>query len=80
MLTREEVRRLALEAKGRFGLTWPQLGEAVGRSPVYAAMLVHGYGQATRVKGTNQPVQTVGELKGEIRRLTDIESIVQPGG
>ena len=27
MLTREDVRRLALEAKGRLGLTWPQLGE-----------------------------------------------------
>jgi cyanate lyase len=48
MLTREEVRRLALEAKGRLGLTWPQLGDAVGRSPVYAAMLVYGYGQATK--------------------------------
>jgi cyanate lyase len=46
MLTREDVRRLALEAKGRLGLSWPQLGEAVGRSPVYAAMLVYGYGQA----------------------------------
>jgi cyanate lyase len=48
MLTREDVRRLALEAKGRLDLTWPQLGEAVGRSPVYAALLVYGYGQATQ--------------------------------
>jgi cyanate lyase len=48
MLTREDVRRLALEAKMRLGLTWPQLGEAVGHSPVYAAMLVYGYGQATQ--------------------------------
>jgi cyanate lyase len=47
MFTREDVRRLALEAKGRLNLTWPQLGEAVGRSPVYAALLVYGYGQAT---------------------------------
>jgi cyanate lyase len=47
MLTRENVRRLALEAKARLGLTWPQLGESVGRSPVYAALLVYGYGQAT---------------------------------
>jgi cyanate lyase len=47
MVTREDVRRLALESKGRLGLTWPQLGEAVGRSPVYAALLVYGYGQAT---------------------------------
>ena len=29
------------------GLTWPQVAAAVGRSPVYAAMLVYGYGQAT---------------------------------
>jgi cyanate lyase len=47
MLTREEVRELALEAKDRLGLTWPQLGEAIGRSPVYAALLAYGYGQAT---------------------------------
>jgi cyanate lyase len=39
MLTREEVRRLALEAKGHLGLTWPLLGAAVGSSPVYAALL-----------------------------------------
>ena len=47
MLTREDIRRLALESKDRLGLTWTQVGKAVGRSPVYAAMLVYGYGQAT---------------------------------
>src|SRR4051794_22414623 len=47
MLTREEVREQALAAKDRLGLTWPRLGEALGRSPVYAAMLAYGYGQAT---------------------------------
>jgi cyanate lyase len=47
MLTRDEVRALALEAKDRLGLTWPQLGAAIGHSPVYAALLVYGYGQAT---------------------------------
>ena len=38
---------MALEAKDRLGLTWPQVAEAIGRSPVYAALLVYGYGQAT---------------------------------
>src|SRR5262249_47603037 len=47
MLNREELRRLALESKDRLGLTWPQLGAAIGRSPGYAALLVYGYGQAT---------------------------------
>jgi cyanate lyase len=47
MLTREEVRRLALEGKDRLGLNWPQVGRAIGRSPVYAAMLAYGYGAAT---------------------------------
>jgi cyanate lyase len=47
MLSREEVRTLALESKDRLGLTWPQVAEALGRSPVYAALLVYGYGQAT---------------------------------
>jgi cyanate lyase len=47
MLTREEVRKLALEGKDKLGLTWPKVGEAIGRAPVYAALLVYGYGQAT---------------------------------
>jgi cyanate lyase len=47
MLTREQVRVVALENKDKRGITWPQVGEAIGRSPVYAAMLVYGYGQAT---------------------------------
>lgn len=47
MLTRDEIRGLALEGKDRLGLTWPQVAEAIGRSPVYAAFLVYGYGQAT---------------------------------
>jgi cyanate lyase len=47
MLTRDDVRRLALEGRDRLGLTWPALGEAIGRDPVYAALLVYGYGQAT---------------------------------
>ncbi|HYV37220.1 MAG TPA: cyanase [Gemmataceae bacterium] len=47
MMTREEVRTLALDAKDRLGLTWPKVGEAIGRSPVYASLLAYGYGQAT---------------------------------
>jgi len=46
MLTREEVWRLGLEARDRLGVSWAQVGEAIGRSPVYAALLVYGYGQA----------------------------------
>jgi cyanate lyase len=47
MLTREEVRTLALEAKDRLDVSWPKLGQAIGRDPIYAAMLIYGYGQAT---------------------------------
>lgn len=47
MLTREQIRILALQAKEAKKLTWPQLGKKIGRSPVYTAMLVYGYGQAT---------------------------------
>ncbi len=46
MLTREEVSKMALESKERLGLTWPKVGEAINRNPVYAAMLVYGFGQA----------------------------------
>lgn len=47
MLTREEIRSLGLEAKDRLQLTWSSIGESIGRSPVYTAMLVYGYGQST---------------------------------
>ncbi|QEL13472.1 cyanase [Limnoglobus roseus] len=46
-MTRDNIRQLALDAKVRAGLSWPQVGEAIGRSPVYAAYLVYGVGQAT---------------------------------
>jgi cyanate lyase len=47
MLTREEVLKLSLESKDRLGLTWPRIGDSIGRAPIYAALLVYGYGQAT---------------------------------
>jgi len=47
MITREEIRTIALDNKDRQRLTWPQVAQAIGRSPVYAATLVYGYGQAT---------------------------------
>jgi cyanate lyase len=47
MLTREAIRQQALENKERLGLHWTQVGKAIGRSSVYTAMLVYGYGQAT---------------------------------
>jgi cyanate lyase len=47
MQDREPLRAQALDAKAALGLTWEALGERLGRSPVYTAMLVYGYGQAT---------------------------------
>jgi cyanate lyase len=47
MMTREDLRQRALDAKEKLGLTWLKIGSALGRNPVYAAMLVYGYGQAT---------------------------------
>jgi|SRR5579875_22191 len=47
MLTREQIREHALDTKERKGLSWADIGAAIGRSPVYAAMLAYGYGQAT---------------------------------
>ena len=44
---KEQIRDMALQAKESRSLTWPQIGEHISRSPVYAAMLVYGYGQAT---------------------------------
>lgn len=32
-------------------LTWDETGKAIGRSPVYAAMLLYGYGQASEEEG-----------------------------
>jgi cyanate lyase len=48
MMTREELREAALAAKDAKGLSWPDVGKAIGRGPVYAAMLTYGYGQATK--------------------------------
>ena len=50
MLNREQIRVSALEAKSAKGLTWQQLGNEIGRSPVYAAMLVYGYGHASETE------------------------------
>ena len=46
-LYKEVVRDMLLQAKDSKSLTWPQLAGQLGRSPVYTAMLVYGYGQAT---------------------------------
>ena len=63
MLTREEVRKLALESKERLGLSWSRLGEAIGRNPVYAALLAYGYGQATAEEAAGM-VRTLGPAEG----------------
>ena len=46
-LNKEIARDMLLQAKDSKSLTWPQLAGQLGRSPVYTAMLVYGYGQAT---------------------------------
>ena len=46
-LTRQQVMELSLSAKDSKALTWLQLGELIGKSPVYTAMLIYGYGQAS---------------------------------
>ncbi|MBI3546248.1 MAG: cyanase [Gammaproteobacteria bacterium] len=50
VLSRDQIREAALQSKDAKGLTWPQVGKEIGRSPVYAAMLVYGYGQANEVE------------------------------
>jgi cyanate lyase len=46
-LNKETVRDMLLQAKDSQSLTWSQLAELIGRSPVYTAMLIYGYGQTT---------------------------------
>lgn len=46
-LDKQMVRDMLLQAKEGKSLSWPQLAEKIGRSPVYTAMLVYGYGQTT---------------------------------
>jgi cyanate lyase len=45
MLDKSRAREFMLQRKKK--LTWEEIGKAIGRSPVYAAMLLYGYGQAT---------------------------------
>lgn len=68
MLSRERIRELALEAKRSKGLTWGQIGEVIGRSPVYTAMLAYGYGQATaeEAHGLVQALSLPEEAKGPL--------------
>lgn len=47
ILNKEIARDMLLQAKDSKSLSWPQLAELIGRSPVYTAMLVYGYGQTT---------------------------------
>lgn len=49
-LSKQSVRDMMLQAKDAKSLTWPQLAGQIARSPVYAAMLVYGYGQATETE------------------------------
>ncbi len=51
ILTREEVRYLALESKDRLGLTG-NVAEAIGRSPVYAAFPAYENWQVTEREAT----------------------------
>lgn len=44
------LRTQALDAKAALGLTWEGLAARIGRSPVYTAILVYGYGQATEAE------------------------------
>jgi cyanate lyase len=46
-LNKEIARDMLLQAKDSKSLSWPQLAGQIGRSPVYTAMLLYGYGQAT---------------------------------
>ena len=70
MLTREEVRKLALESKDRLGLSWSRLGEAIGRNPVYAALLVYGYGQANadEAQGLTRALSLPPEAQAALRK------------
>jgi cyanate lyase len=70
MMSREEVRDTALEAKDKKGLSWEDMGRAIGRGPVYAAMLVYGYGQATReeAEGLAKALGLPEEAKGALRK------------
>ena len=47
MLTKEELREAIFAAKHAKGMTWEEVGEALGRSAVGAATLAYGYGAAT---------------------------------
>jgi cyanate lyase len=71
MMTREEVRGLALDGKNRLDITWQQVGEAIGRSPVYAALLVYGYGQATvdEAEGLGRILALPPEAQAEFRKV-----------
>src|SRR5262245_10868585 len=68
MMSREELREAALQAKDQKGLSWQDVGRAIGRSPVYAAMLAYGYGQATQEEAEGL-AGALGLAEGSVRAL-----------
>jgi cyanate lyase len=69
-MEREKIRELALQSKEERGLSWEQIGQEIGRSPVYAAMLVYGYGQATEEEaaGLARALDLPGEAAGAMTK------------
>jgi cyanate lyase len=69
-MEREKIRELALQSKEERGLSWEQIGQEIGRSPVYAAMLVYGYGQATgeEAAGLVRTLDLPGEAAGAMMK------------
>src|SRR5262245_12450262 len=74
-MKREELREAALAAKAERGLSWSALAETMGRSPVYTAMLVYGYGQATESEA-DVLTTTLGLEEGAKRTLTSVPNRV----
>jgi len=71
-MTCDEIRTLALDQKDKRNLTWPELGKSIGRSPVYAALLVYGYGQATTEEAAqlSQALELPDEAKTELQKAS----------
>ncbi|MES1981183.1 MAG: cyanase [Pseudomonadota bacterium] len=70
-LPAQKVREMLLDAKSSRKLTWPQLAEAIGRSPVCTAMLVYGYGQASdaEVDGLLKALDLPVEIKTTLMQI-----------
>lgn len=73
MLHKENMRNVILNQKEVKGLSWEDIASQIGKSPVYAAMLCYGYGQATEAEADSltKALDLPADIRGDLIKAPD---------